>query len=82
MRKNPTRAKLRFNQKNQINSIDSSETYYFGIIDTLTYYGMRKKAEYLLKRMVQGKGISCVPPISYQQRFMRFMSKNIVTKNN
>lgn len=65
-------------QKNRISpevlqSLKDNQCYYFGIIDTLTYFGLKKRAEYLMKRTFQGKGISCIPPDQYQNRFMGFM---------
>ena len=51
-------------------------TYYFGIIDILQEYNLRKKAEHLWKTqfMCQDKkGLSAVHPKEYSQRFVRFM---------
>ena len=58
---------------NRFLSPDRQEVYYLGIIDTLTDFNARKKGEYLLKKVFQGDGVSCVPPEQYQERFMRMM---------
>ncbi len=47
--------------------------YCMGIIDTLTYYNVRKKSEYVIKRVFQGATISCVPPREYCIRFCNFI---------
>lgn len=62
-----------------IESYDKRLHYYIGIIDTLTSYGIKKKGEYMAKRVFQGSGVSCVPPKDYKKRFVRFMEKAIGT---
>ena len=32
-------------------SFNNQNTYYFGIIDTLTYFSLLKKGEYLFKKL-------------------------------
>ena len=54
-------------------SEDNEFHYYIGIIDTLTNFGILKKSEFVGKRVFQGKGISCVPPKVYQNRFFEFI---------
>ena len=56
-------------------SSDGKYLYFIGIIDTLTYFGARKKLEYSLKSMRYGnKTISCIPPQQYGDRFSAFMN--------
>ena len=44
-------------------STDGKCVYFIGIIDTLTYFGAKKKLEYRLKSVAYGnKTISCIPP--------------------
>ena len=62
-----------------IESLNKKNHYYIGIIDTLTYFGGLKKTEFVAKRVVQGKGISCVPPQQYRNRFYNFCEKIIIS---
>lgn len=51
------------------------EIYYLGIIDCLTHYGFVKRAENFWKGMSNPKTqISPIPPESYGERFIRFIS--------
>lgn len=54
---------------------DKSCVYMLGIIDIFTFYSGKKKAENFFKTVVSGKGISCVPPDVYGQRFKNFIFK-------
>ena len=55
-------------------SADGKVIYFIGIIDTLTYYGAKKKLEYTLKSLRYGNStISCIPPQYYGERFIQFM---------
>jgi 1-phosphatidylinositol-4-phosphate 5-kinase len=57
-------------------SSDGKCVYFIGIIDTLTYFGTKKKLEYRLKSVAYGnKTISCVPPKRYGSRFLAFMNQ-------
>lgn len=47
--------------------------YTAAIIDTLTEYTFRKKAEYVIKRVINGDGASCKPPTQYADRFLTFI---------
>jgi len=67
------------NNKDGVLSSDGTKLYFFGIIDILTQYNSRKKAEYVFKRITSGKGISAVPPNQYGQRFRKFIT-SIVDK--
>ena len=60
-------------KEGELVSYDGNNTYFIGIIDTLTPFNIKKKGEYLIKRPFQGKGISCVPPKQYKNRFIDFM---------
>ena len=66
------------NYKNSFfKSKDKSYHYYLGIIDTLTEFNIKKKAEFFFKRPFQGKGISVFPPEDYKQRFFNFINQII-----
>ena len=65
---------------NYFRSKNGKVHYYMGIIDTLTYFGVLKKSEYLSKRIFQDKTISCVPPKEYKERFVNFLDSIIKDK--
>jgi 1-phosphatidylinositol-4-phosphate 5-kinase len=48
-----------------------------GIIDTLTNYDAKKKAEHFFKSIAFGDTISAIPPKEYADRFFNFI-ENIV----
>eukprot|EP01062_Namystynia_karyoxenos_P016647 TRINITY_DN1608_c0_g1_i1.p1 TRINITY_DN1608_c0_g1~~TRINITY_DN1608_c0_g1_i1.p1 ORF type:complete len:959 (+),score=298.99 TRINITY_DN1608_c0_g1_i1:83-2959(+) len=55
-------------------SRDGREVFYAGIIDILTYYGLKKKGEHGLKSMrYKSYEVSCVPPEIYRERFVRYI---------
>lgn len=55
-------------------SADGKVIYFIGIIDTLTFFGAKKKLEYTLKSLRYGNTtISCIPPQYYGERFIQFM---------
>ena len=56
---------------------DKRYLLYLGIIDTFTSFNCKKKFESSAKRVLLGKGISCVPPDKYAERFEQFM-RNVV----
>jgi len=49
--------------------------YIIGVIDTLTGFDLKKKAEFGFKRCLYGNEMSCIPPHQYQQRFTKFMAE-------
>ena len=52
---------------------------YFGIVDILTPYKLRKRCETLCCGTLMGcRDISCQPPDAYQERFNRFMDKEVL----
>jgi 1-phosphatidylinositol-4-phosphate 5-kinase len=54
------------------------EVYYFGIIDILQQYNIRKNLETIGRSLLVGrKGISCVPPREYADRFVQFLGNHI-----
>lgn len=54
-------------------SRDRREVFYTGIIDVLTFYGVKKKAEHQYKSIWnKSYDVSCVPPEIYRERFVRF----------
>ena len=67
----------RTEQYNIIVSSDERYVVYFGIIDMLTDFNVKKKIEYAVKWCFIGKEISCVPPDDYAERFYDFM-KDVV----
>lgn len=64
-------------------SADCCSLYSFGIIDILTTYNAKKRAEHLVKSVMffsQRDGVSCTNPHAYADRFVQFFRKYIVTK--
>jgi hypothetical protein len=54
-----------------------TQVYFFGIIDILQQYNIRKTAETFFRSMVHSRhGISAVPPGEYATRFIDFIDKN------
>jgi hypothetical protein len=54
----------------------SDEIYYFGIIDILQQYDLRKMGETVFKSFYQPvAGISAVPPKRYAERFVKFIDE-------
>lgn len=64
-------------------SADRNNIYYFGIIDILTEYNCRKKAEYVVK-LVGGcsNDMSCVPPEFYRDRFVNYVNTIIINNED
>jgi len=59
-----------------VRSVNTSEVYYFGIIDILTEYNCAKRVEYFSKMVFYcSKKMSCVPPDFYQRRFLDYMTQ-------
>ena len=57
-----------------INSITGNEIYYLGIIDILTEYNCKKGVEHFFKMIRYcSEKMSCVPPITYKNRFNAYM---------
>lgn len=57
------------------------ELYSLGLIDILTYYGMKKKSAHVAKTKLSGSdadGISTVRPEIYARRFLDFIDKNFI----
>jgi Phosphatidylinositol-4-phosphate 5-Kinase len=53
--------------------------YYFGIIDILQNYNVRKKAEHFVKSFVNDSNeISAVSPQAYADRFIKFLSSHVI----
>lgn len=64
---------------NVIVSADRKWVYFLGIIDILTKFNKKKKFEYLFKKTIYGKGISCIPPKEYSIRIQKFIKSSIVS---
>jgi len=56
-----------------------NELYFFGIIDILVEYSLKKQAEHKLRSTIHGKGVSAVPPDMYSLRFQHFM-KDVIAE--
>ncbi|KAH9588672.1 Phosphatidylinositol-4-phosphate 5-kinase [Trypanosoma melophagium] len=58
-----------------VGSCDGSCVYYFGIVDCLAAYGLKKVGEHYGKSIfLRGmKEVSCVPPSDYRSRFLNFV---------
>ncbi|KAF7723365.1 Phosphatidylinositol-4-phosphate 5-kinase [Apophysomyces ossiformis] len=66
-----------FRSTDESNS-ETDKLYFLGVIDILTPYNLKKKAEHFWKSLTQDKyGISAVQPQQYGNRFLRFV-KNAV----
>jgi len=77
--KNATERELCWGDKllSPLNTSEGRYLLHFGIIDTLTKYNWKKRIEFFSRRVLQGPGISCVPPDKYAKRFVEFMSNNV-----
>lgn len=55
------------------------EIYYIGLVDILTYYGIRKELETAVKSVKYGADseISTIKPIDYAKRFLDFILKSV-----
>ena len=65
-----------------MNTSEGRYLLFMGIIDTFTKFNLRKRGEFVIKRVFQGKGISCVPPADYADRFIAFMNSNVFGKKS
>eukprot|EP01090_Pellita_catalonica_P023191 TRINITY_DN9378_c0_g1_i2.p2 TRINITY_DN9378_c0_g1~~TRINITY_DN9378_c0_g1_i2.p2 ORF type:complete len:294 (+),score=56.67 TRINITY_DN9378_c0_g1_i2:1131-2012(+) len=57
-------------------SVDRTEIYYFGLIDTLTLYNLKKMSERLAKVTLyfyEAEKISAMPALKYQIRFQKYI---------
>lgn len=63
-------------ETNSLLVIETSEfVIYAGIVDILTYYGAKKRAETLFSGTLRcGRDCSCQPPSKYASRFLRFFT--------
>ncbi|ETO31705.1 hypothetical protein RFI_05418, partial [Reticulomyxa filosa] len=86
--KNSTNAKETENLLNDFHGgvraqvIEGPGIYYIGIIDILQKWNISKKMEHYFKCWVlrnPSDGISCVEPVFYQQRFMEYMRRIMIT---
>ncbi|KAF4680354.1 hypothetical protein FOZ60_013669 [Perkinsus olseni] len=60
-------------------AVDGSCKYFLGMIDILTEYDTKKRAERIVKAIrYPSGGVSCAPPETYAQRFYHFFELNIV----
>merc|ERR1712173_447223 len=64
-----------------VQSLDEDETYFFGIIDILQNYNLKKKTEAIWKRgsfiAKKKSAASCVSPKEYKERFFSFMAQQL-----
>jgi 1-phosphatidylinositol-4-phosphate 5-kinase len=58
------------------------EIYYFGLIDILTQYDLKKKSEHAIKSLLyvsaENSEISVQPPDVYKERFLKYMESIII----
>lgn len=57
---------------------DETRYCYLGIVDVLTPYGPRKKAETLVTGKLMCRDVSCQHPVLYAERFKSFVQKNLL----
>lgn len=58
---------------------EGEEVFYFGIIDILQQYNIRKNLETFGRALIAPRhGISCVPPAEYAKRFVKFLERHVV----
>lgn len=72
-----TQSTLGKKETSYLTTSDGRYILYFGIIDTLTHFNYKKRGEYLAKRVFLSKGVSCVPPKQYADRFYDFMKDSV-----
>lgn len=68
--------------RNEFKSYDSRFVYHIGIIDFMTTWNINKKMENFFKTSIllrEEHLISCIEPISYQQRFLQFMLNDVLS---
>lgn len=69
----------RYEAMNVVTLRDSSRHCYIGIIDVLTPYKMKKRAEtFFLGQLVCGRDVSCQHPKVYASRFLRFADEHVL----
>jgi len=70
---------LRFELNPVIILEDTSRLVYVGLVDILTPYGVRKRAETFFKgQLACGKDVSCQHPKYYGERFLRFILDSVL----
>lgn len=52
--------------------------YTIAIVDVWTEFTLKKKLEYYFKLLAFGKGVSCVPPVKYSERFLDFLKAQFI----
>ena len=66
-----------------INSITGNEIYFMGIIDILTEYNCIKSFEHFFKVIGYcSQKMSCVPPLTYMNRFNNYIEGVVLNYNN
>ena len=66
-----------------INSISGNEIYFMGIIDILTEYNCIKSFEHFFKLIGScSQKMSCVPPLTYMNRFNNYIEGVVLNYNN
>lgn len=62
-----------------ISARTSKDIQYFGLVDILTPYVVKKRAETICTgTLICRPGISCQPPTKYQKRFMTFVDEEVL----
>ena len=63
-------------------SKNRKKIYFFGIIDILTEFNLKKNFEYIFKRIIYcSNEMSCVPPLYYKERFFEYLN-NLFIKDD
>ena len=56
-----------------------NEVYFFGVIDILTEYNLKKMGEHWSKSVIyDSKAVSCVPPAEYHTRFIKYFESILI----
>lgn len=64
-------------------SKNGKQIYFLGIIDILTEYNTFKKFEFVTKMIYYcSNKMSCVPPSSYKDRFLKYITNRFVDDEN
>jgi hypothetical protein len=69
-------------KKNKILESPKKLIYFIGLVDILTYYGVKKRTESTAKSLKYGheaENISTVKPEQYARRLTEFVNRNVIS---